>query len=68
MLSEATAQRFRDGGNTTFHIDGQSGRDVEQWSHYGTGESEILFEKVTELQVLREEWNPDGYWDIWLEE
>ena len=67
-LSETTAQQFRGGGNTMFHIDGQSGRDVQQWSHYGTGESEILFDKGTEFQVLRKEWNPDGYWDIWLKE
>ena len=67
-LSETTAQQFRRDGNTMFHIDGQSGRDVQQWSHYGSGESEILFDKGTEFQVTRKEWNPDGYWDIWLEE
>ena len=67
-LSESTAQQFRGNGNTMFHIDGTSGRDVQQWSHYGSGESEILFDKGTEFQVLRKEWNPDGYWDIWLKE
>ncbi len=67
-LSEQTAQQFRGDGNTMFHIDGHSGRDVQQYSHYGSGESEILFDKGTEFQVTRKEWNPDGYWDIWLEE
>ena len=28
----------------------------------------LLFDKGTEFQVLRKEWNSDGYWDIWLKE
>lgn len=67
-LSEQTAQQFRGNGNTMFHIDGHSGRDVQQYSHYGSGEAEILFDKGVEFQVTRKEWNPDGYWDIYLEE
>ena len=67
-LSERVAQTFRGDGNTMFHIDGHSGHDVQGYSHYGTGEAEILFDRGTEFQVLRKEWNPDGYWDIWLRE
>jgi hypothetical protein len=32
------------------------------------GEAEILFDKGTEFEVTRREWNPDGYWDSRLRE
>jgi hypothetical protein len=37
-------------------------------AHYGTGESEVLFDKGTGFDVVRKVWNPDGYWDIYLKE
>jgi hypothetical protein len=66
--SEATAQSFRDGGNAMLHIEGTTGRDVTGVSTYGSSESEVLFDKGLDFDVVKKVWNPAGYWDIYLKE
>ena len=53
-----------------FHIDGHSGRrrPAVLATSGERGQAEILFDKGVEFQVVRKEWNPDGYWDIFLKE
>jgi hypothetical protein len=63
----STAQTFRSDGNAMLHIDGRSGKDVSGLSAHGN-EAEILFDRATEFRVVKKELNPDGYWDIHLEE
>ncbi len=64
----SVAQQFRGDGNAMLHLDATTGRDVTSASTYGNLESEVLFDKGTEFDVVRKVWNPDGYWDIYLKE
>ncbi len=65
----SVAQGFRGDGNTMFHIEGQSGRDIQSLSVFNSGEAEILFDKATTFQVVDKVWNDaGGYWDIFLKE
>lgn len=66
--SEEVAQGFRANEHAMLHLDGTSGHDVASMAHYGTGESEVLFDKGTQFDVLRKVWNPRGYRDIYPKE
>lgn len=43
-------------GNTLMTVTGHSGRDIAPFSHYP--ESEILYEKGTQFQVIRNAFDP----------
>jgi hypothetical protein len=63
------AQDFRSDGNTLFHIDGNSGHDIQDISIFDKTEAEVLFDKNHEFQVVDKVWNEDGgYWDIYLKD
>ena len=63
------AQQFRGDGNSMFHIDGNSGRDIQHISVYDKTEAEVLFDKAHEFTVVDKVWNDaGGYWDIYLKD
>ncbi len=65
--STSVAQQFRSDGNTMFHVDGHSGRDIQDISVYDKTEAEVLFDKGHEFTVVDKVWNESGgYWDIYL--
>ena len=67
--STSVAQQFRGDGNSMFHIDGNSGRDIQHISVYDKTEAEVLFDKAHEFTVVDKVWNDaGGYWDIYLKD
>lgn len=65
--SHAEAEHFRKGGNAEIEIEGKSGRDVTSFSEYPK-ESEVLFPRDTEFEVVSRERMPDGHYKIKLRE